>query len=394
MPWLRLREPVRVGNVLFAPFQVERPSPLFAGHRAVIRKILAMHRETGGEPVAEAVVLLPDGWTPPIDAVQVHGDDIRAAADTLFLGALAANEYAEQGAQYINSRHCELLVQYYTMPPTHTTFHLRRKDGTDLSAAWRVSKIRTTVPPECAALQTGYAAIDGALIEALQALRATASPLAKRVELATEMMKCACTDSPAVPWQVEVVQCAAALEALCDAKQIDHGGIRRDLSLKIGELLRGYGTGTVADGLAARPSIRLDPGFEDAQRGWFPHRKWCQELYDLRNDLMHSTAVRVGGWTAGEHLLMAAFVFPLLVKLLLSRKRLYKLSLSDEARCRAIDQLLTCNEWGKTEGNGQSRWANVVHRVDYELRLREAIEAAKAGRVVSRPFDIPYQDRE
>ena len=49
------------------------------------------------------------------------------------------------------------------------------------------------------------------------------------------------------------------------------------------------------------------------------HKKWVEELYDVRSKVAHrgTTASREWGWSIHEHLVMAAHVFPLAVKLLL-----------------------------------------------------------------------------
>ena len=46
------------------------------------------------------------------------------------------------------------------------------------------------------------------------------------------------------------------------------------------------------------------------------------------------------GWTIFEHLVMAAYVFLLAVKLLLEREGHYVLTDTDRGRCWAVDQLL------------------------------------------------------
>ena len=55
---------------------------------------------------------------------------------------------------------------------------------------------------------------------------------------------------------------------------------------------------------------------------------------------------------------MAAFVFPLAVKLLLSREGHYSVSSVDQARCGAIDKLLAATAWDtEPEGDGTgSAW--------------------------------------
>ncbi len=62
----------------------------------------------------------------------------------------------------------------------------------------------------------------------------------------------------------------------------------------------------------------------------------------MRNKVAHkgSDGGRSGGWTIFEHLVMAAYVFPLAVKLLLERESHYVLTDTDRGGCWAVDQLL------------------------------------------------------
>ena len=62
----------------------------------------------------------------------------------------------------------------------------------------------------------------------------------------------------------------------------------------------------------------------------------------MRNKVAHegSDGGRSGGWTIFEHLVMAAYVFPLAVKLLLEREGHYVLTDTDRGGCWAVDQLL------------------------------------------------------
>ena len=66
---------------------------------------------------------------------------------------------------------------------------------------------------------------------------------------------------------------------------------------KFGTLFRQYGSVTVAHAMRARPTIEVDE--TDAQRAaaqptWWVHRKWMEELYDVRSKSVHRG--NVAGW--------------------------------------------------------------------------------------------------
>jgi hypothetical protein len=87
-------------------------------------------------------------------------------------------------------------------------------------------------------------------------------------------------------------------------------------------LFQRFGSETVATAQRLRPDIEIDKSDAAraaAQPGWWVHRKWLEELYDLRSSVVHEGGHHAHrwGWQLSEHLVMAAFVFPLTVKLLL-----------------------------------------------------------------------------
>jgi hypothetical protein len=146
----------------------------------------------------------------------------------------------------------------------------------------------------------------------------------------------------------EVILMGAAFEQLMER----YGA--RELSEAVGKLLQSYAGPKVGEAIAAtRPSIVLHPKFEADQKAWPVHRKWVEELYHLRSHYIHGGDVnaRTWGWHPLEHLVMGAFAFPLLVKLLLTAESHYKLTEDDEGSLRAIDKLLAGRDWGKMVGS-------------------------------------------
>ena len=120
----------------------------------------------------------------------------------------------------------------------------------------------------------------------------------------------------------------------------------------------------------------LPPASNPAQPGWWVHRKWIEELYDARSQGVHKGhhAARKWGWGLHEHLVMAAHVFPLTVKLLLAREAHYKLTDNDCAAARAVDKLLAVTNWEDGPDKGiASVWAKIVSdcwlHLNFERRM-------------------------
>jgi hypothetical protein len=101
--------------------------------------------------------------------------------------------------------------------------------------------------------------------------------------------------------------------------------------------------------MKVRPGIMIDksdPARAAAQPKWFVHQKWIEELYEVRNKVVHTGnhRNRSWGWDIPEHLVMAAHVLPLVVKLMLEQERYYGLTDDDRAACLATDSLLVATQ--------------------------------------------------
>jgi hypothetical protein len=64
-----------------------------------------------------------------------------------------------------------------------------------------------------------------------------------------------------------------------------------------------------------------------------------------------------------EHLLIGAFVFPLLIKALLAGESFYSLTADDIGASRAVDKLLSTNQWGEMpeeSSSNETRWSEII----------------------------------
>ena len=94
--------------------------------------------------------------------------------------------------------------------------------------------------------------------------------------------------------------------------------------------------------VAQAKRVKADPKFEDEQQSWPVCQKWAKELYEERNVFSHHRRYKdvATNWTPWQHLVLAAYAYPLTVKLLLERANIYKLSSDERGCCHALDALL------------------------------------------------------
>jgi hypothetical protein len=173
--------------------------------------------------------------------------------------------------------------------------------------------------------------------------------------------------------EAEVIILSSAYEQLLDIE-----AKARVFSEAIGRLLALYASITVAQALTARPGIVIEQKYEAAQKAWPVHRKWAEEFYHLRNDYTHGNdpGARTWGWHPLEHLVMGAFLFPLLAKLLLSKEGHYSLITEDEGALQAVDKLLVTNGWAQRVGSHSNAtgWQETLGKTIRGLALHRAIE--------------------
>jgi hypothetical protein len=172
-------------------------------------------------------------------------------------------------------------------------------------------------------------------------------------------------------------------ELLMVASMFEHI-LQRDTKVKLAEefsaLFQGYGSITVEQA-TQRPGIVLDKNLGGRDKKWHLHRKWLWELYHLRNKYAHGEDPDQfqWGWSLSEHLVMSAYVFPLLVKLLLVAEGIYQLTSKDKVRCRALDPLLAARNWSQEmPDSSMSVWEGVMNEAQGEEIRRRAIAALEA----------------
>ena len=124
--------------------------------------------------------------------------------------------------------------------------------------------------------------------------------------------------------------------------------------------------------------VRPDTKYATVQRDWQLGQKWMKELYEARSAAAHrGTRHELSrNWKTWQHVVIAAFAYPLTVKLRLAEEGLYTLDNRELGACEAFDQLLDSN-WG----SGWKRppaWPTILSQAE-ELRglqavIRRAIE--------------------
>lgn len=380
LPFLRMKHSHSVAGLEFLPLRDadgKVSAPLSTAEKAV-STILSGYIDRHGEPFDNCVVAtIPGrGW----DLTRADGPTVMWAASLLFLSSWACNEYFPRfGGPYVNASTFRVTGQGFTGDvPVYIAVVARRRDGSSWDGGYKHGEFMFNAPVQCSVRDP--ADVDEPFLAALDKANAVDSPTMQRLRSALPFVQLGNTDDDILTEHAEAILMGSAFEQL-----LKGDGHAYTLGKKFGELFQQFGSVTVTDAQKARPDIEIDtsdPARAAAQPTWWVHRKWMEELYDVRSKMVHEGHhdARKWGWTLPEHLVMAAFVFSLAVKLLLAQEGHYTLTNADEARCLAVDKLLASTGWDEEqEGDNAGRsWHKIVSKAkwdhDFQKRMAEFLK--------------------
>ena len=374
MPWLLLESSVSIAGFTFAPF-LDRTGitaePL-AGLKDAFPVILSSYCDIQQRPRQTCVAVIDQNASDPTEPWNLSEDRIDAvrwAASLLFLASWAGNEYFTPIGSYVNDTNFQLYLQRFTEPPEYVSLRYRKRDGRVLYGGPKHGQMHSTMPLYASSSQYH---VETAFLSGLDAANIAGSPSVSDLKSVLPLVRLANTDNDVMTLEAEAALMGFAFEQYLGADKA------RDLAVKFDALFSPYGKTTAGAAQAMRPGIYPDPDprYNEAQRGWLVSKIWMLEFYQYRSVIAHaggSLTGRTWGWSPFEHMLMAAFTFPLAVKLRLVTEGHYALSREDEVRCRAVDVLLTQTDWVPENSSGmKTRWQSIIGEQKREVRIAAA----------------------
>jgi hypothetical protein len=181
--------------------------------------------------------------------------------------------------------------------------------------------------------RTACPQISGGFVRALDGARRAQTELWDAIEASLPIWLLGNSEEMTLSDEACVMLCAIALERL----------LRPEPSAK--EFAKAFArvwTPFAKTTLAQAKRVKADPKFESKQQSWSVCQKWAKELYEERNVFSHHRRHDglVTNWAPEQHLVLAAYAYPLTVKLLLEQNGIYTLSADERGRCLALDPLL------------------------------------------------------
>ncbi|OFW02270.1 MAG: hypothetical protein A3J29_23080 [Acidobacteria bacterium RIFCSPLOWO2_12_FULL_67_14b] len=410
LPFVRLKQTYAVAGVEFVPLRDGNGNlpPVLQSAASAVDQILSGYVDRHGERFRNCVVAtIPSkGW----DLKEDDFGTVEWAASLLFLASWARNEYFPRfGGTYVNSSNFRPVGQRFTGDvPTYISISARRRDGHVSDGGYKHGKFTFALPVQCSIREN--ADVDEAFLKALDNANTSGAATIGRLRTAMPFIQLANTDDDFVIGLAEAILMGSAFEQLVRAD-----GSAYRLAQKFGQLFTQFGSVTVEEAQKTRQDISLDASPNDhavwrawkylrrwipqtvstqkidaflaayvkaAHLKWWVHRKWIEELYDLRSKVVHkgTHGSRKWGWTLFEHLVMAAHGLPLAVKLLLVENRFYQLSDEDRIRCLAVDRLLHSTRWVDRRDVAEESpdtWTAIRSKIRQDLNWERAWEAVR-----------------
>lgn len=373
LPFLRLKAGHSIAGVDFIPLRDHetRVPDAVKDAETPLLKILSTYVDRHGKRLDNCVVAtIPGkGW----DLDRKDGPPIMWGSQLLFLAAWATSHYFPRfGGPYTNSSVFRVFGQGYKgAEPVHITLSSRRRDGSNWDGGYRHGKFTASVPLQVSIKDVTE--VDEPFLAALDRAYAAKSKTIVRLRTALPFVQLANTDDDVMSEHAEAILMGSAFEQVFATEK------KRELTTAFGDLLKRHGSVTVADAQKTRPDINIHPDYAATQPTWWVHQKWIEELYDLRSSAVHDGGhgQRKWGWSLNEHLVMAAYAFPLTVKLLLAAEGHYTLTSADETQWKSIDKLLGVTGWDgdedSEEDNGRA-WHKIVSDAKWDHDVEKRME--------------------
>ncbi len=173
------------------------------------------------------------------------------------------------------------------------------------------------------------------------------------------------TDDNASTYAVEAVQLEWAIEHLLNPKSGQKGFAKKVTSV-LGDMVRELASAS------KRANGRWTASAEE--NSCLIIREWANEFYFLRNKITHGDDLALYEWRWGvwEHCVFAAWLYPLLVKLLLVENGDYELTDDDIASLHSVGKLLSTEKWTET-------WFGILNDEGRRLRTRRSLKEKLCG---------------
>ena len=344
-PWLTLPTTVRVGGFRFVPARLDDVEAVVGEEIAPHAKLnLSRYVDHLGKRIEGCTFVLRVNHDRAWDIPEFLWPKMRQAGQCLALSTMSEQRFFEGAlSPHTNSTVFRPIGQGVVLGDDRSVSLLvNRRGGALRIGGLKVRDVLFQMPHE--AIGTECPAPSLALAKALDLARLKKSKAWNAITESLPYFLLGNAEAPELSDRACIMLSALAFERLLDLPVTTNANANM-VAENFANLWAAYANRTVAD--AKRVKVDPHPKHGPKQPGWPLHRKWMKELYEARSAEVHGN-VRdefSRNWTAWQHLVIAAFAYPLSVKLRLAEEGAYVLSDKDLGGCDAFDHLLD-SHWG------------------------------------------------
>ena len=365
MPWCRIERVYEAGDIVILPFKRHVPiDGVDDTGQCLVHTILTAYKTIEGKPVDRAALVRYAGKSLLDDLSQDDRAAIHGLVTLVCFCGLAMREYFNALGPYCNSDCFSLYFQEFDKAG-FTAIATRRREG-HTSSGWSIDNIAITVPVHCHTVRE--VKLDETLLRALACHRA--KPHDDEWAKWQNALTCfnqANTDSDNIRHQVEWVLLCSAFEHILGAKSEAN-----DVATCFSAAMVPHEPLLV--GTASRRSDRWQDN-EQALR-----HEWMREFYRIRGDFAHGklNTQQPTVWNTLEHLVLATIAFPLVVRCLFRKARVYNLTDGDRAQIEAFEKLANTADFLKPppdqKNSLDSHWSRLCGVCKSNLVFQRVVE--------------------
>jgi hypothetical protein len=393
LPWATTTRPLRFGKFVLLPFeevlrqQQQQPDIVPPEVIDAAEAILEGYGHVRPVDRARVAVLQVEGRPVLDDLTDAEIGAVFAFRQRLAFAALARRDYF--GLRYSNADALRLVVQQIDPArPGAAVTTSRRRDGR-VTTMYTTGAFRVRRPehvPWCELTEE----LDAGVLHATERALEVEGGLPTYLDEAMALFVGANTDHPDVAVHAELVDTTSAFSRLAKewkAEATVDGFLRllpvppRPLEL----------TASLTTRLA--PARKTIPGTRPVRSAWL------HDAFVLRHHFGHGRVQQPGftpTWSVAEHLLLAAWIFPVALKAALATQGTYKLTAEDHFRDRSFDSLAALAPFAPiaSEDPGDREKAAAWHVAMAELRMRFAGEGIERLWYEEQPMAVDADEIE
>lgn len=368
MPWVTIPAQIRVGRFRFSPIRLaDVGATIDSSMVSTVQNALRCYVQKNGQPIQSCTILLRLSDREPWNIPRAHWVYASEAAKTLAIACLSEQRFLEgHFSPHLNSTMFHIIGQGVSAGSDQIAPFFSRRGGGLQIGGMRFKDIVFQRPPQIEG--TDCELINTALIGAIGKARRRELLVSDAIDSSLELFLLAHSETPELDWDRCVMLSAMAFERLL--------GPTQSTAQAIAAAFASHWSPFARVKISNAKRVKSDVKYATEQADWPLHRKWIKELYEMRSATAHrgvQTAFS-RNWPAWQHLIVAAFAYPLTMKLMLSENNLYALSDHELGACDALDDLLD-GSWGKG-WRRPPEWSEILSKSEAHRAIRAIIDRA------------------